>query len=1459
MDKITEAGFAVSWNELARQAVDKTLKQPILLDFPEVTKLVGSVKAIVLNVGVGHHIDDLFANVRTRVAEIVSLAELDPNGAKLMVAEQLVEIVNDLRRRLQFLKDYFDFQVENFKRRLERGDKFALIPSIKFMDAYPQYKTSEGTFKKRIGADFDSNYRGLAPRMGFPMIDDIHDLDDVRAKLITELWRIYNRDNGFEVSNRKYHAGTKLPRHACSVFLQEVFGAGYGSFTAAVDQIILGSVEEAEKTEGIDQIDEAEVMRLLELSLKTGALPEEDKSKLKATSVALESELKTVVGKLSVSVPSENFDRVDYYFNWRQLLIESKYFGKYGVKIYDIWLTREKLEMLTNHRVKEVEGRLKDLFIEGKRVRHMREMPLLFVVSMADFRAVESMDKDELIAYVEGNVLGHKLSPSLHPSGGGMKEVLGVHAIEGITIRPVQSHLVLPCRNKAALDLLVEKARFFREHPQIPLYMRQIIFSMNNTSVVEIKMRIAVFEHAGITPEWYVHFLHVRGVEPRAKAVGMLKKVMEDYKKIMDYHVVLEAKKPIEDPDADIKKVMAMLEEHVGSENLPERVDLGGLNPRVIKRRIDEVLKRGEGVTFGVLDGSTLKKSGRVRDSAKEAVAVERLAEDEKVRSEKDGSGRLMKFIEEKCLTQPPEYLKITPDRIMAIIDEIESRGVPFKSEYWWWLNATKAQRDNQIEHTWHKISKNQRMAELAEIYEFDVADMTDRAIEFDPDRTFEYCKILAQVGHDVSRYWTVMNITTPVSFRDEMIRRLNKKADGSVRVGKPGLSDKEKLWLDRASKIAGLKSIVGEKIEGVPWEFVADELTDVEIGMLIEADALPGVASVLLSGLERFRNKKKLKDVLRRYRFGYADVDYFTATPELTLAVLGRIKYLEKLKIPITKELLYQDVYEFNASLGFGNDEELDGEQARVLIYLENVGCDPVWARKLARSGESLPDFRAKIGYFAGLKLDPDDYGKDAFELADYEDMLDRSLKYCGGIGLRTVVARVRNHYAEIRLRQFLGANWDRGKSVRASSSVILRRCVFLSDGGIPLGDGEIMSKLVTTYSGDSIEYLLVFVKKVYERLDILRFSTGQKEMYVQVLVKAIDVISKMSQSLVAIGILKQAEKNILSGRFDQMILGAIGAQADKFSAADLQYFASEVALKVYRDVVEVMSFPEIPQDRFLSAEEERKFAQLKDDGDKRAFNVLVVKNLKFVYRIASRYIWSGLPIEDLVQEGNIGLMRGVEKFDYRRGNRLLTYAGWWVRQHIHRYVDNNSRNVRLPVHLQDEARQYNRGVAAFSAVNDGKEPTLEQIAKKFGIDLDQAEYLKRTADLVKREESFMDEKLGDDRDAETKGELMGDKDPGYQVVTEALSRRKFLDKLKVRFFVEYGTQKSTEKAWDVLINRFGFTDDGETMTLEEVGEKWSLTRERIRQIEGHVLEFIRERPELMEMLKSLVGTYHS
>ena len=265
-----------------------------------------------------------------------------------------------------------------------------------------------------------------------------------------------------------------------------------------------------------------------------------------------------------------------------------------------------------------------------------------------------------------------------------------------------------------------------------------------------------------------------------------------------------------------------------------------------------------------------------------------------------------------------------------------------------------------------------------------------------------------------------------------------------------------------------------------------------------------------------------------------------------------------------------------------------------------------------------------------------------------------------------------------------------------------------------------------------------------------------------------------------------------------------------------------------------------EIGKIPLLTAEEELALAQRVVAGDKKAKDKMAEANMRLVVSIAKRYVGRGLDLLDLIQEGNTGLLRAVEKFDPDKGFKFSTYATWWIRQAITRAIADQARTIRIPVHMVETINKLLRTQRRLTQ-DLNREPTNEEIAAEMEMDVEKVEHIMK----IKQDISSLDASVRDDEEDSVLGDFIEDED----TVTPEESATGQLLKEQVKGLLG----SLSEREQKILRLRFGL-EDGKNHTLEEVGQEFSVTRERIRQIEAKALAKLKKHKDskkLMDYLK--------
>ncbi len=301
----------------------------------------------------------------------------------------------------------------------------------------------------------------------------------------------------------------------------------------------------------------------------------------------------------------------------------------------------------------------------------------------------------------------------------------------------------------------------------------------------------------------------------------------------------------------------------------------------------------------------------------------------------------------------------------------------------------------------------------------------------------------------------------------------------------------------------------------------------------------------------------------------------------------------------------------------------------------------------------------------------------------------------------------------------------------------------------------------------------------------------------------------------------------------------GADGPKMDDKEEENLVLTDEEITKDININDPVRMYLKEIGRISLLSTEEELELSVKIANGDESAKNILAESNLRLVVSIAKRYVGRGLLFLDLIQEGNIGLMKAVEKFDYGKGYKFSTYATWWIRQAITRALADQARTIRVPVHMVETINKMAR-VQRQMTLELNREPSEEELAEKMGITVEKVrEVMKISQDPVS-----LDTPIGEEDDSHL-GDFIKDE--------RSMSPEEYATNEILKEEIKNVLMTLQEREQEVLELRFGLVD-GTSHTLEEVGKKFNVTRERIRQIEAKALRKLRH-PSRAKKLKDFLS----
>ena len=354
-----------------------------------------------------------------------------------------------------------------------------------------------------------------------------------------------------------------------------------------------------------------------------------------------------------------------------------------------------------------------------------------------------------------------------------------------------------------------------------------------------------------------------------------------------------------------------------------------------------------------------------------------------------------------------------------------------------------------------------------------------------------------------------------------------------------------------------------------------------------------------------------------------------------------------------------------------------------------------------------------------------------------------------------------------------------------------------------------------------------MVSSKKLIETLDAVDASENVTECYYDVLEEN-GVEIDVSDVLEMIG----------TTELDNPTAGELEAIENDLTEEEEEPSVAEQPEEMHMDDPVRMYLKEIGKIPLLSAEEEQEIGRRMAEGDEKAKQKMIEANLRLVVSIAKRYVGHGMFLLDLIQEGNLGLLKAVEKYDYSKGYKFSTYATWWIRQAITRAIADQGRTIRIPVHMVETINRVSR--ASHALVQEyGREATPEEIADRLELPVSKVEELMKIA----QEPVSLETPIGEEEDSHL-GDFVQDSEATPTELTSYTMLREQLEEVLATL---------TPREEQVLRMRFGLTD-GRCHTLEEVGAQFNVTRERIRQIESKALRKLRH-PSRSKKLKDFLS----
>ena len=792
------------------------------------------------------------------------------------------------------------------------------------------------------------------------------------------------------------------------------------------------------------------------------------------------------------------------------------------------------------------------------------------------------------------------------------------------------------------------------------------------------------------------------------------------------------------------------------------------------------------------------------------------------------------------------------------------------------------------MERAWRKLTQEKRLVELGEVFGFETGIVPESLENREPDVLADYCRVFRLLGYGVtSVQFNLMNaFSLPIKIREELAARLGRQQK------RRELTPEEEFWLSGQNLAVRLNEQLGSTAyRGVAHVALLEEATSAQqqrITTVLESAGTLGRGSVnrQLKEVLKFLYtscdlKRQVRESLRFHRLGYADMEACCGSRARARGVLKRIAYLEAGQVEVTSGMLYGKLEEIDDIEELLDPTNLTPAQRLKRAFLSNLGCSSLWTEKLTRSAVNLAELRENAFFLSAIELEADTCGKTYPEPRDYEDYLDKPARHCRQYAPRRIEQKLANQHAGQKLRDAFGMRWDHVEgwvAHRTTEATMWKKFEFLTGDGQLRKEAEANPQLVVRYSLFSLQQIQTYVAEFNAILEERSVRPRQRDMLIQVLLRVLHVIARISYSqIISERVLEVVKEKLLGGELQSLIVEAEVLPNRRLLLPEIADFLTDkYAFQLYEKATNLLAEVEEPEPKpkvkprrepqglilgeqsviqlgpatsILTREEEHELGVRKEAGDQEALNELITRNLRLVVWIAKKYTWTNLPFPDLIQEGNMGLIRAVQKFDPHRGIRLSTYANQWIRQFIIRYIENHHRAVRIPIHLQQDIKKLNRARGMFLRTNH-RQATPEDLAEMLDMPIEEVKDLIDLASIAASGEVQLDAPMNDeDANANRRGDLMGEVDDGFVEVEQREQRSMLLEEIRVIIEDEVGA-KDIERFWDVFVNRFGFNDKQSVLTLVEIGGRWGLSRERIRQIEVRILKILRKHPELKDKL---------
>jgi RNA polymerase sigma factor (sigma-70 family) len=1279
---------------------------------------------------------------------------------------------------------------------------------------------------------------------GLPILADMDEIEENRAKLADDLWASYNRLNDFPAKNRIYKSGTKLPKGEDVTYSQGYYYDFYKGIVAARFEILFDGSKVAPEI-----LPEQVSDNILEMSFRMGRIPSKEElgienydEAIKYIRDVLKADFHRVVAKYST------YQSLKLMVNEILFNRYSKYYKEYGFMLYRIWFA-DDIDGLCAHHRGMVSDMLKKKIFYRATTESREEVLLGAYVDKKFTSSLDEMPDGDLLKAVSER-FGFEISSRIQKRFNRQTalKIVGFWEEHDIPIAPHSLCFTYTLTSiQKVFDRLEEVSVFLDECGNVPLKVRMNILR-SRLEVEDIRKVMALFEDAGILPDYYWPYVCNEGVNHiKRRVIPRIQRTIKREKATPRPNDFPKSKLPIYfemdkctgqkgggrapspmTPERQealnyLKSVGCAYEDFNDPRTLPETVA-----PKV-RLFIEAGLPVNQGMAFHYSIAAVKKRIQAVLDYRNE------------------GRDEFDSFVEERGLTVPG-YIRDGRLRGITLyrrIKRIEDFGVPFDDSKWWWLNAAKHAREHQMFSHWRKLTQENRREDLRQRY--GVKKWSPVLMRKEPDNIWKGFRVMKLAGF-THRTVAISHMNQygigSGAWRKYLVGILGKKLDKGKR-----LTGVQNLFLRRYALASRAEEEFGWEDAHEIFDFADRKSLKI---IKVAFDKKQDVDSLYELLNSHLKNHREIETRIRRAKGTYEDIEYFLDNVSLA-DLLERIEVFEQANLPVDVRLLRRSAEEIREGLSMiwtGIGEELNEINMK---YLLNVGVNPVMAEKIARSRISNGELREKVNFYMSVDLDTDEYGVANIPVEYFEGFLDKPIEFCRNRGLIIIRRRMRNDMAKKNLADVLGLDWDFDQAElmrRNTPYTILEKykLVGLYNAFSDPEEFDFRKFLLKSHSHGNrpSELLKLFFDEFKVKLKDMGLPEDKVSEFLEFAVMQIRGVCDLfdKAGLAVEDYIDELLEVLRSGDYSMI---------DTLCLLDPYDLASSI-ISSFDKVAELINV----RHKFLTSNEEKAlFTGYQESRDPKIKKALVMSNIGLVRKIAFKYQGRGCEVLDLFAEGLIGLDKAIEKFDVSKGFKLSTYATWWIRQAVTRYIADNSRTVRVPVHMNEKINRYHAVRARMIRDEDYSD---ENLAQELGYDADDPKFEELAMLAVKSARGgadSLDQPMGSDSEMTLMDTIEGGDDP-TETLTLDMNDVYALRKLTYQVLREtrFGKNEHFGRNLLMFFELYGLNESRTPRILEDIGEDWGMTRERVRQVANLIIiPAIRKNKVLREAYADYLG----